>query len=382
MIYSTIPTQAQWKNDRFDETGIAFTQACRQFKIKPGVQQKIKLEFAKDEVIKRIDDLIALNEVQIADAGEQLWLLFDTYSAIDYWLKENSRKVSHHKGRRSSAQQYIDIFSGIKKKAVLDLYSCVCNTLALRLNCTINVLPMKLELYFGKTLGLHGFKTDYVMHKAQYLSRAEVEKYRLVFFDKKAHMLPWWEKKSDLASSGDAGLVLAETKYSNEKTADKEAIPLPNEAGFVMGMGSEFYVAPHKLSKVDGASDGFYHSSYLNGGSLLCAGSLIIEGGVFKHISNKSGHYRPTATHVLHALNALAIHGISYNNISVEIDDGEKIEIFNNVTEFKQYLAKTSFSDRSQGIEDLNSRMDQSLRKQEHKHYQQHIRGINTGESR
>lgn len=37
----------------------------------------------------------------------------------------------------------------------------------------------------------------------------------------------------------------------------------------------------------------FNHSSFLGGGSVICAGEIIITGGVIKFINNRSGHYKP-----------------------------------------------------------------------------------------
>jgi hypothetical protein len=61
----------------------------------------------------------------------------------------------------------------------------------------------------------------------------------------------------------------------------------------------------------------FYHSSYLAGDKVLCAGTILIRAGRILGIRNNSGHYKPTADHLVNVLEALKMHGVPLDIISV-----------------------------------------------------------------
>lgn len=67
---------------------------------------------------------------------------------------------------------------------------------------------------------------------------------------------------------------------------------------YVMDMEGDFYVHSHKVGE-------FHHSSFFAGKPVACAGEMKVSHGVLKRISNKSGHYKPTAAHFLQALERL-----------------------------------------------------------------------------
>jgi hypothetical protein len=65
----------------------------------------------------------------------------------------------------------------------------------------------------------------------------------------------------------------------------------PGYAIFVMSSEADLHVASHKVGK-------YHHSSLLAGVSVASAGEMKLENGRLKFLSNKSGHYQPTAAHL------------------------------------------------------------------------------------
>jgi hypothetical protein len=55
----------------------------------------------------------------------------------------------------------------------------------------------------------------------------------------------------------------------------------------------------------------FNHSSFLGGGSVICAGEIIIAGGVIKFINNRSGHYKPPDNALDNAIAKLEDQGVA-----------------------------------------------------------------------
>ncbi len=107
----------------------------------------------------------------------------------------------------------------------------------------------------------------------QYLSAAEREKFRIEF-DNKAVL-----RTSD---GEDFSTEKTETHFSGKGWAI-----------YVVAPTGEIYAGTHKV-------DRFHHSSFLSGGAVKAAGEIVVDHGVVKMITAKSGHYRPSADEMLH----------------------------------------------------------------------------------
>ncbi len=103
-----------------------------------------------------------------------------------------------------------------------------------------------------------------------------------------------------------------------------------NWSGFALSLNRELYVAKHELVKGSGQKGvNFYHSSYLAGGPVMCAGSMHIEAGKVLAIKIDSGHYKPGMSHVVSLLQTLQMHGAPVAGIQIydyneKTDDGAK----------------------------------------------------------
>jgi hypothetical protein len=77
---------------------------------------------------------------------------------------------------------------------------------------------------------------------------------------------------------------------------------------YVMDKGGRIFAAMHKVGI-------FHHSSFLAGGSVAGAGEIKVDHGTIKSITNKSGHYRPTAEEMLQVFRELRSRGVSLDRM-------------------------------------------------------------------
>jgi len=87
-------------------------------------------------------------------------------------------------------------------------------------------------------------------------------------------------------------------------------------AGFAMGLSRAIYARKHGYKRVPKGA--FYHSSYLAGSELLCAGCITVVKGELVYINNFSGHYQPSRQQLSLALQALRAQGVDITKVTVE----------------------------------------------------------------
>jgi hypothetical protein len=276
--YTATPTLAQWQKD----SSIALVRR------------------SDDTVLTRIDTLVDEYR-KAADPYVKIQLKADLFFTLDYWLKDVKRNASMNKKR---------------EPAVYALYKFTAETLAKSLGTTINVLPEYLERHFGRRLSYHGEHLDVLAQCAIYLTRAEVDKYRLTFRNGKAYMFDWPGKGKEGAEKGSGGLlslVLADSSTAASPVFRKST----NWGGFAMSMGRELYMARHHCRQNVGEEGNFYHSSYLAGEPVLCAGTIKMKNGIIAEVCNDSGHYRPDARNFIGFLQTLQMHGVNVASVIV-----------------------------------------------------------------
>lgn len=276
-VYRATPPLEQWKKDS------AVSLARR----------------SDDTILTRIDTLID-EYGKCQDGYVKIQLKADLFFTLDYWLKDVKRNSSMNKGRTP---------------AIYGLYQFTAETLAQSLGTTVNVLPEYLERHFGRRLSYHGEHLDVLGQAAIYLSRAEVDKYRLTFRKGKAYMFTWPGKGIEGAekNAGALSLVLADSSTATSPVFNKSA----NWGGFAMSMGRELYMARHHCRKGFGDEGNFYHSSYLAGEPVLCAGTIKMKNGIIAEVCNDSGHYRPDARNFIGFLQTLQMHGVNIASVVV-----------------------------------------------------------------
>lgn len=266
---------------------------------------------ATDSKFKLIESYLDTYQAK-TDVWDQGAILGQLYFLSDFWLKEHDPDGEHPDERS---------YSG-----VYDTYLTICDQLCKTFACQVNLLPQRLQEYWGRILTPHGHHIDRLdLSKdpggntplppgtpsvvAQYLTRSVAEQFRLVFLNGKAFQSTWWEPKP-------LKLVLANSSLVGWTYAPgiTDAMMDADYAGFALSMGRELYMAHHKGGFEE---ENFFHSSYLAGDTVLCTGTILIENGVVKAVRNDSGHYQPTLEHLLNVVLTLEMHGVDPASVLV-----------------------------------------------------------------
>jgi hypothetical protein len=247
-----------------------------------------------DSHLMRIDDV--LEQIGNAPKGTAQYEQFNftilygqLYYATDGWLKERARGVGNA-GRDA---------------AVNALYLIVCTTLASRAGVGINALPNWLTAAFGRDLSEHGEKLDYNKRLAQYLSSVDREKFRIRFDGGIAQQMQWW---------------LTKTSWQNADSERSTASDLgwrEGHSGYALSIGGDFYSGPHRASGAENKGMSFFHSSYMAGDAVRCAGTWKIRNGKLLEITDSSGHYQPTILHMLGAIETLKGYGVNLSDVKI-----------------------------------------------------------------
>ena len=279
ITYNNPPSLEQWKKDS------SVTLAVRN----------------DDPILRRID--VTMEALWKApDGATQLFIGSDLFFTLDYWLKISLTNPKMEKKRQPAVQA---------------LYEWTVNYLCRSFHVTVNVLPRELEYMFGRELGDHGSKLDQEWDCANYLTRAEAKKYRLWFRHGKAYQFPWWDKSKTFGADASKHMRLAESA----RAYNPSVIGKPNYGGFAMSMGRDIYMARHHCSGI-GQFANHYHSSYLAGAAVMCAGTMLIEGGAIKVVRTDSGHYQPSDAHLLNMIQTFQMLRVPLDGIVVENHNG------------------------------------------------------------
>ncbi len=248
--------------------------------------------------------------------GVRVALLGKLYYALDRWLQMCDRGSQEVNNRR--------------RKGVHDAYVAVVEQLCKEVRIPVNLLPAWLTETFGRSMHEHGVEVDLKSSAAEYIGRDKLTKFHIVFRSGLAY-------QQDFLHNSTA-MILAESKNIRGSAGD------PIHAGFsgyVCGLNGDFYSSPH-MNGATNRGNGFFHSSYMGGTEVLCAGEIKIERGQIKEINNDSGHYRPTVDHVVMAVEMLALQGINMMELTVA---GHGITRCN-ANQFLKTYAKLSIPDR------------------------------------
>lgn len=66
------------------------------------------------------------------------------------------------------------------------------------------------------------------------------------------------------------------------------------------------------------ATGKFHHSSFFQGGTVACAGHLVIKDGELESINNVSGHYHPDIEHLEQMISELKERGVSMGGVDIQ----------------------------------------------------------------
>jgi len=224
---------------------------------------------------ERIRDAIThFDEVGVADQFAYFDSLRRLYDLVDQWLTAPRQRE-------------------VIRPHVQKLFEAVVYRLCEFFSVSVNALPHKLQQAHKHM--------EYNHHGEHYIEAEKLEKHRLIIAG--GQVTQW----SD-AHKWDAPVSTASPLLRSEGGDD---IPQACwcDAGFVMSVWDQFYMAKH-----DPQANRF-HSQYMRGGRVLCAGEMTIANGVVQKVSNASGHYRPRARQLLPVLWKLMMGGVNLNNV-------------------------------------------------------------------
>ena len=103
-------------------------------------------------------------------------------------------------------------------------------------------------------------------------------------------------------------------------------------AGFAMALNRNIYASIH--SNYPAAKGSFYHSCYLEGNEVLCAGCITVVAGELRYINNWSGHYKPSLHQLFLAVQALRARGVDLSRTTVEYQQADKSYVHTSAEDF------------------------------------------------
>jgi len=230
---------------------------------------------ANDPVLRSIDHIIT--ELEFATDGAELYLLGQLFFNTMSWL-------NHYKND--------PVMVASSRKPILSLNLFASNNLARILECGVGDLAGHLQDLYGVEMSQHGIDTD-IKESPRYFDAAKREIYRTFVVYGRLHHY----------RSGQGAFVILDTGASST-----EGRP---GYGFVLSMSNELYIGNF------GAMSKTYHSTFMAGRPIQCAGTLQIENGCVIYIKNDSGHYKPVDQSLVKVLLFLQMHGLDTGRITV-----------------------------------------------------------------
>lgn len=249
-------------------------------------------------------------------AGERQYLLGRMFFATLFWNNHYRNDRRMEAGRRP---------------AIMSLNLTAAKELAIAYHCAPGAIASKLTQLFGKEMSKHGEVVD--AGKTEfYLSLATRESHRIHFSGGLLHRLE--TKLTDVRSSlrvfdsmdyfsrnqkvYDA-LVKSDNRLDgeNNRAGDKAG-----ECGYALSTTDALYIAPlidfgmSSVAKRDNLP--VYHSNFMAGQPVQCAGMISVRQGRVRFLSNASGHYMPVDAALAKVLFLLQIAGTPIRQIQVQ----------------------------------------------------------------
>lgn len=241
-----------------------------------------------DPTLRWIDHYV--QELQHAHGGARSYLLAELFFTTMSWLHNHGKDpVRMQAGRR---------------QAILGLNLHAATLLAATLGCTTRELAAKLHDIYGIGLTSHGRTTD-ANHSggSQEMYEKGVkfrESFRIFF----KHGLAY-----TFTSAGSH--VLLDT-YDATLNDDEQFDNRPGRR-FVMSLSGGLFASNQ-------ASLFSYHSCFMGGGAVLCAGTLLCSHGRITRIRNDSGHYQPVDVSMAKVLARLRTQGVDLSRMIVVLE--------------------------------------------------------------
>jgi len=151
----------------------------------------------------------------------------------------------------------------------------------------------------------HGVNTD-AKENPDYLNAAKREQYRVFIISGRACHYRKTLKRFK---------ILNTTVAKGELEGFNDQRP---GLGFVLSMSNELYAG--LLGKMSLS----YHSQFLGGRPVMCAGTMVFDHGRVTYIKNDSGHYKPADPSMVKMLHYLQMNGMPIRDITIGREQVEK----------------------------------------------------------
>ncbi len=273
--FEDMPTLAEWKEK--SRVGSALGPPYR----------------ASDPALKTIDALVEALQ-HAPSGGAEAYLLGELFFTTMWWLNNHKKDPARMQaGRRT---------------AILALNMYAANEMARVLKCSPGGVARELQALYGVSMGRHGIETDRA-NDPKYLEASKRERFRILFKGGLAHSykscalkeLELWSNKDSTQSA--LPQLDAKTQLAKEDVREGQ--------GFVMTMSGELYAG-------DFGAWLPYHSSFMGGRPVQCAGTISAIRGQITRIKNDSGHYIPVDWSMAKMLQRLRSVGVNLRKITVE----------------------------------------------------------------
>jgi hypothetical protein len=236
----------------------------------PGLHEWLRISHdgpAPDALESRITELVSLYWTAAGNEFQKAFVLVDLYRRLDSWLARGPQQTKLRPGAQG------------RQTAMLTLYKIVVSQLCTFFKVAPNGLPNMLERGAFKEM-----EHTEAGEAVSYMNAVEREATRLTF-DRTRQL---WERYSAAAH----GIVTVNTNDAEMLAGSSQAgwdqPLLETDAGYVLSLWGGIYSTQHdrNLHK--------FHSQYMGGKPVVCAGEMTIRNGILSRISNSSGHYRPS----------------------------------------------------------------------------------------
>lgn len=286
--YETMPTLEEWKKLSF--VGSLFSALRRH-----------------DPCLTQIDHMVNSYERAVtsrASAGQKQFLLASIFMATMYWN-------NHHKTDKR--------MEGARRPAIMSLNVTAANMLARAFHCQLGEVGAKIRLLFGNEMTTHGHTVD-TGHAEYYLTTAQRAAFRTSFISGRLY-------RPEIKST-DPGMPcgMLDTNGDEQRMATVVGgdASRRGESGYALSMSNELYIGPllggsSEISRRTAVYESapVFHSTFMAGKPVQCAGMITVRKGLVTFISSASGHYMPHDVRLVQVLRMLQLGGMPLRQIDV-----------------------------------------------------------------
>lgn len=255
-----------------------------------------KLRKNADPVMQKIFSLLEGLADPVKTDAQKKYLMCELFFATNYWRRNHN----------------------VQLRGLVALKDVIEEKLHLAFGCPANMVAATLSKYYDCPVDSHGIYVDTRDCPTQ--ARTDIEKAKLasayeryrVHFDKGKAVAHNWRDPKESKLKPVNTEELCQDGHSPEHDL---GVRVQNHAYFVLTRFRELYVAPF-FGRAN-APLARYHSSIPNQEAVQCAGSMLIEGGVFKEVCDCSGHYKPHGKYFVNVLEQLKTQGVPIKGIKL-----------------------------------------------------------------